>query len=257
MADMLKGKRAAITAGASGIGLAIAKALLAEGADVFVSDVNDAALSDLPAGIHGSTVDVSDSQQISAWLDEVTHDGLDILINNAGVAGPTGNVEDISDEDWRACLAIGLDSQFFCARAVIPTMKQQRSGAIINLSSTAGLLGMPGRTPYTAVKFAIVGLTKTWAMELGPFNIRVNAIAPGSVNGDRMERVINAHAASEGIPPDQVRALYTLGTSMATFVDADEIADMAVYLCSDKGKRISGQVIAVDGHTETLYPREL
>jgi NAD(P)-dependent dehydrogenase (short-subunit alcohol dehydrogenase family) len=136
-------------------------------------------------------------------------------------------------------------------------MKARKAGAIVNISSTAGLMGMPNRAPYVAAKFAVIGLTKTLAMELGPSNIRVNAIAPGSITGDRMDRVIAAHAKAEGITEAHVRAMYTQGTSMQTFVDANEIADMVVYLCSERGKHISGQVIAVDGHTETLYPRTL
>ncbi len=257
MDTSLNGKRAVITAGASGIGLRIAKTLQNEGATVFVCDVDTDAIAALPDGITGARVDVSKSQEIDSWLAPVLKDGVDILVNNAGTAGPTGATEVISDEDWRACLAVGLDSQFYCVRRVAPVMKTQRSGAIVNLSSTAGIMGFPNRSPYTAVKYAVVGLTKTWAMELGPYNIRVNAIAAGSVNGDRMDRVVSAHAKAEGVSEDHVRAMYTLGTSMACFVDPGELADMILYLCSDKGKRISGQVIAVDGHSETLHPRDL
>ncbi|WP_425404705.1 SDR family oxidoreductase [Hwanghaeella sp.] len=253
----LSGKRAVITAGASGIGLATAKALQADGAQVFVCDVNEDSLANLPDGIIGARVDVANSAEIDAWLAPIVADGIDILVNNAGTAGPTAAVEDIDDEGWRSCLAVGLDSQFYCVRRVVPVMKKQKSGAIVNLTSTAGLFGFPNRSPYTAVKFAVVGLTKTWAMELGRDNIRVNAIAPGSVNGDRMDRVVAAHAKAEGVSEDHVRAMYTLGTSMACFVDAEEIADMVVYLCSDRGKRISGQIIAVDGNTETQHPRDL
>jgi len=253
----LTGKRAVITAGASGIGLATAKALQAEGAKVFVCDVDDAALAALPDGLTGAKVDVSKSAEVDAWLSPILADGVDFLINNAGIAGPTAAVEVIDDEGWRSCLAVGLDSQFYCVRRVVPVMKKQKSGAIVNLTSTAGIMGFPNRSPYTAVKYAVVGLTKTWAMELGRDNIRVNAIAPGSVNGDRMDRVVAAHAKAEGVTEDHVRAMYTLGTSMACFVDAEEVADMIVYLCSDRGKRISGQIIAIDGNTETQHPRDL
>ena len=251
----LAGKRAAITAGASGIGLAIAQTMRVEGAEVFVSDIDETALAALPPDLAGARVDVSDADQVSGWLAAITANGLDILVNNAGTAGPTGPVETLDPEAWRACLAVGLDSQFYCTRAVVPAMKAHGGGSIVNISSTAGLFGMPGRSPYTAVKFAVVGLTKSWAMELGADNIRVNAIAPGSVNGDRMDRVVAAHAEAEGLDADAVRRQYTNGVSMRTFVDAGEIADMAVYLCSDKGRHISGQVIAIDGNTETLYPR--
>jgi NAD(P)-dependent dehydrogenase (short-subunit alcohol dehydrogenase family) len=253
----LTGKRAVITAGASGIGLTTAKALQAEGAQVFVCDVNETALASLPEGLTGAKVDVSNSAEVDAWLAPILADGIDFLINNAGIAGPTAAVEEIDDDGWRSCLAVGLDSQFYCARRVVPVMKKQHAGAIVNLTSTAGIMGFPNRSPYTAVKYAVVGLTKTWAMELGRDNIRVNAIAPGSVNGDRMDRVVAAHAKAEGVTEDHVRNMYTLGTSMACFVDAEEIADMVVYLCSDRGKRISGQIIAIDGNTETQHPRDL
>ena len=183
------------------------------GAEVLVSDIDERALQQVPAGISASRVDVSRASEVTAWLEPVAAQGVDILVNNAGTAGPTGLVEDLDDDGWRQCLAVGLDSHFYCMRAVAPGMKRRKSGAVVNLASTAGFLGMPGRSPYTAVKYAVIGLTKTWAMELGPHNVRVNAIAPGSVNGDRMDRVIAAHAASDGISEDRVRAMYSLGTS--------------------------------------------
>lgn len=251
----LQGRRAVITAGAGGLGLVIAMLFQAEGATVFVCDVDEDALSSLPDGIAGKKVDVADEVEVADWLGPIAAEGIDILINNAGIAGPTGLVEDLALADWRRCLEVDLDSQFLCCRAVLPAMKRAGSGAIVNLSSTAGLMGFPLRAPYVAAKFAVIGLTKTLAMEAGRDNIRVNAIAPGSINGDRMDRVIAAHAKSDGISEDEVRRIYTAGTSMNTFVDPEEVADMILYLVSDRGKRISGQVIAVDGHTETLFAR--
>ncbi len=257
MTGELAHKRAVVTAGAGGAGLVIAQALKVAGAEVFVCDVDPSALAVLPSGLVGTEVDVSDPAAVTAWLGPIVADGLDILVNNAGIAGPTAAVEDITTEDWRRCLSVDLDSQFYCVRAVVPAMKRQEAGAIVNISSTAGLMGLPLRSAYVAAKFAIVGLTKSLAMELGRDNIRVNAIAPGSIAGDRMERVIAAHAAAEDLSEEHVRAMYTQGVSMASFVTAEEIADMVVYLCSDRGRRITGQVIAVDGGTETLFPREL
>lgn len=253
----LTGKRAVVTAGAGGAGLVIAQALQASGAAVFICDVDRAALAVLPSVLTGAEVDVSDPDAVAAWLAPISADGIDILVNNAGIAGPTAAVEEITTEDWRRCLSVDLDSQFYCVRSVVPAMKRQGGGAIINISSTAGLMGLPLRTPYVAAKFAIVGMTKSLAMELGRDNIRVNALAPGSIDGDRMERVIAAHAAADGLSPDRVRAMYTQGVSMASFVTPEEIADMVVYLSSERGRRITGQVIAVDGGTETLFPREL
>ena len=257
MDTRLDGRRAAVTAGAGGVGRVIASRLAGEGADVFVCDIDAAAIAALPEDINGARVDVADPDQVDTWLGPIAGDGIDILVNNAGISGPTAPIEDIGVENWRKCLAVCLDSNFFCARRVIPSMKDKKAGAIVNIASTAGLMGLPNRAAYVAAKFGVIGLTKTLAMELGPFNIRVNAIAPGSITGDRMDRVIAAHAKAEGITEAQVREMYIQGTSMQTFVDADEIADIVVYLCSERGKHISGQVIAVDGHTETLYPRTL
>ena len=235
----------------------IAAALMAEGAEVFVGDVDAGAIDALPEGIHGTVVDLAEPSEVATWLDPIVAGGVDILVNNAGVAGPTKPIEETSLDEWRHCMAVTLDAQFLCAQRVIPVMKARTSGAIVNMSSTAGIMGMPNRAPYVAAKYGVVGLTKTLAMELGRHNIRVNAIAPGSITGDRMKRVVSAHAESEGISEDEVNAMYVLGTSMATYVDPQEIADMVVYLVSERGKHISGQVIGIDGHTETLYPRPL
>ncbi|NNE74347.1 MAG: SDR family oxidoreductase [Acidimicrobiales bacterium] len=161
----------------------------------------------------------------------------------------------ITDAEWRQTMAVNLDSHFFCARRVSPVFRAQRRGVLINLISTAGQFGYPTRTPYVASKWALQGLTETLSMELGPDNIRVNGICPGSVTSDRMDRVIAAHAELEGITEAEVRRMYTVGTSMQCFVDPDEIADLICYLASDHGCHISGQIIAVDGNTETIWPR--
>ena len=154
---------------------------------------------------------------------------------------------------WRQCLAINLDAQMLTCRRVVPVMKAQRSGSIINMSSTAGLFGCPFRTPYAAAKWAVIGFTKSLAAEAGPSNVRCNAICPGSVDGDRMDRVIAAEAAQTCKSPDDVRTEYTSGTSMRRFANPSEIADLCQYLASDAAKFISGQVISVDGHTETYH----
>ena len=257
MDTRLDGQRAVVTAGAGGAGLVIAAALVAEGATVFVGDIDAAEITALPADLTGTILDVADAAAVAAWLDPIVAEGIDILVNNAGIAGPTKPIEDITPEEWRRCLAVDLDAQFLCAQRVVPVMKAQASGAIVNISSTAGIMGMPHRAPYVAAKHGVVGLTKTLAMELGRHNIRVNAIAPGSITGDRIKRVVSAHAEADDLTENEVNAMYVGGTSMATYVDPEEIADMVVYLVSDRGKRISGQVIGVDGHTETLYPRWL
>jgi NAD(P)-dependent dehydrogenase (short-subunit alcohol dehydrogenase family) len=255
MDTALDGRRAAVTAGAGGAGLVIAQTLSDAGAEVFVGDIDTNAVAALPDGIHGTIVDVAEPDQVADWLQPIVAGGIDILVNNAGTAGPTKPLEEVTIEEWRRCVAVGLEGQFLCAREVVPTMKTQGSGVIINIASTAGYMGMPLRAPYVAAKYGVVGLTKTLAMELGWHDIRVNAIAPGSIAGDRMDQVIAAQAEAEALAPEEVEAGYHLGVSMGRFIDPQEIADMVLYLCSDHARSISGQIIGVDGHTETLYPR--
>ncbi len=251
----LEGKRAFITAGGAGMGRATALAMHKLGAQVFTCDIDDTGLTTLPGDITHWECDVTESAQLDAIFDEILPNGLDFMINNAGVAGPTKLVEDVTDEEWRHTMAVGIDAQFYCARRVTPIFKAQQSGVMINLISGAGILGYPTRSPYAAAKWAVTGFTKTLAMELGPDNIRVNGIVPGNINGDRMERVIAGHAKVDNLDPDYVRKLYAIGTSMQCYVDPGEIADLIVFLCSDYGRHISGQIVGVDGHTETLYPR--
>lgn len=252
------GQRVIITAAASGIGRVVAAAFAAQGARVHLSDVADAALDDVRAtvpGVVATKVDLADPDAVDAWLRLAIADlgGVDVLVNNAGTKGPTAHVEDITLDEWRACLAVGLDTQFLCARAVAPAMKAQRSGSIVNISSTAGLYGYGMRTPYAAVKWAVVGLTKSLAVELGPYGVRCNAICPGSVAGERMSAVIAAEAAHRGVDPAEVEAEYVGGQSIARFVEPSEIADMCLFLASPASKMVSGQAIAVDGHTETFH----
>ena len=251
----LAGRRAFVTAGGDGMGRATVLAMNKLGAKVFTCDIDPSGLETLPDDVETWVCDVTDSDQLDAIFDEILPDGLDFMINNAGVAGPTALVEHITNDEWRHCMAVCIDAQFFCARRVAPIFKAQQSGAMINLVSGAGILGYPTRSPYAAAKWAVTGFTQTLAMELGPHNIRVNGVVPGNVNGDRMERVIDAHAETDGLDPEVVRRMYAIGTSMQCYVDPEEIADLIVFLCSDYGRHISGQIIGVDGNTETLYPR--
>ena len=251
----LDGKRAFVTAGGDGMGRATVLAMHAVGAQVFTCDIDSSGLETLPGEVVSWRCDVTNSAALDGVFDKILPDGLDFMINNAGIAGPTKLVEDITDDEWRRTMAVGIDSQFFCARRVVPVFKAQGHGAMVNLISSAGIMGYPTRSPYAAAKWAVTGFTKTLAMELGPDNIRVNGVVPGNVNGDRMDRVVAGHAAIEGLTTDEVRAIYSKGVSMQCFVDPQEIADLIVFLCSDYGRHISGQIIGVDGHTETLWPR--
>lgn len=249
--------RVLITAAASGIGLQTALDFVQQGARVFICDADAAALQHTltahPA-LAGLLCDVSQEEQVAAlfaqgvaWLG-----GLDVLVNCAGIAGPTAAVADTSLSDWRACLAVNLDGTFLCCRAAARILGAQGSGAIINLSSTAGLYGFPRRAPYASAKWAIRGLTKTLAQELGPQGVRVNCVCPGSVEGARMDRVIAAEARQTGQTEAQVRTLYTQTASLRCFVSAADVSQAIRFLASEAGARISGQEIVVDGHTETL-----
>ena len=181
--------------------------------------------------------------------------GLDVLCANAGIAGPTAAIEDVTLDDWRACVRVNLEGAFLCAKHAAPSMKAQRSGAMLFTSSTAGLYGYPNRAPYASAKWALHGLMKTLAMELGPFGIRANVICPGAVEGPRIEGVLNREAALKGTTRDAIYRGYASGTSMRTFVTAQDIAGMAVFLASDAARYVSGQAIAVDGHTENPDPK--
>lgn len=253
----MKGSRVLITAGASGLGLEMARVFVAEGAKVLICDVDQAALdaarSELP-GIGATVSDVSDEDSVAALFDQVasTLGGLDILINNAGIAGPTGYVETLNRADWDRTLAVNLTGQFLCARLAIPMLKQSQAGVIINLSSAAGHLGFAGRAAYSASKWGVVGLTKTLAIELGPYGIRVNAILPGAVEGPRIRAVIAAKARTLGKPVEDVAAQYENQASLGRMVSARDIANMTLFAASPAAGNVSGQALVVDGHTQRL-----
>ena len=253
----ISGKRVMITAAATGIGQAIALAFLQAGAKVHICDIDDATLSRFAAErprLGVMRADVSKPEEVGAFFrDAAAHlGGLDILVNNAGIAGPTAPVEEVPVEEWTQTIQVNLNAQFYCARLAVPLLKQSGGGCIINLSSSAGLLGYPMRTPYAASKWAVIGFTKSLAMELGTFGIRVNAICPGSVEGERINRVVAAEARTKGIRPEQVREGYVRTTSLRTFIEAQEVANLILFVCSDFGAKISGQALSIDGHTETL-----
>jgi NAD(P)-dependent dehydrogenase (short-subunit alcohol dehydrogenase family) len=251
-------QRVMITAGGSGIGWVIAKAFADGGAKVHICDVDAGALGEIAKErpeIATTVLDLTNEGAIDRWFDDALGDlsGIDVLVNNAGTKGPTGYVEELKLDDWRNCLSVCLDAQFLCARRAVPIMKSQRSGSIINISSTAGLYGYGLRTPYAAAKWAVIGFTKSLAIELGPFDVRANAICPGIVEGTRMDRVIEAEAESRGVSFDAVQREYVQSQSIKRFVKPGEIADMCLFLASPAAKMVTGQAIAVDGHTETFH----
>ena len=252
-----KGLRVLVTAGASGIGRVIARTFVEHGARVHICDVDEKSLAgtkkQLPA-VTQSVCDVSKVADVDRMYEDVKKllHGLDVLVNNAGIAGPTGKVEDIRIEDWDRTIAIDLNGMFYVTRRFMPMIKEAGGGSIINLSSIAGRFGFPMRTPYSAAKWAVVGFTQSLAAEAGPDKVRVNCIQPGIVEGDRIDRVIEAKAKSLGVSNDEIRTKMLAGTSLNTTVTAQDIANMALFLATAPGRHISGQDIAVCGGSRYL-----
>ncbi|MBN9041773.1 MAG: 3-oxoacyl-[acyl-carrier-protein] reductase [Rhizobiales bacterium 62-47] len=253
----IKGLRVLVTAGANGIGLAVARAFVGEGARVHICDVDDAALTALrqsdPA-LTSSHCDVSDRASVSTLFDDATRalGGLDVLVNNAGVAGPTAKVEDMHPDDWDRCVNICLTGQFNCTRLAVPLLRQSRNASIVNISSAAGRLGFAMRTPYAAAKWGVIGFTKSLSIELGPDNIRVNAILPGLVAGDRQRRVLEAKAQQRGISYAEMEKIAFSYTSIKDYVTPQQLADQILFMCSPRGRTISGQAISICGDTGML-----
>jgi NAD(P)-dependent dehydrogenase (short-subunit alcohol dehydrogenase family) len=247
-----------ISGGAGGIGAVIAKAFYEVGAQVYIGDLNAGAVermkNDYP-GLHGGVVDVSSQPQVHRIMDEATEllGGIDVLVNNAGIAGPTGNVEALDAQAWEQTVSTNLNSQFYFLSKAVPFLKLSKQNPhIIAMSSVAGRLGYPFRTPYASTKWAIVGLMKSLAAELGPDNIRVNAILPGVVAGERMDRVIDARAQTLGIDFESMRDQYLEKISLRRMVTMEDVAAMALFLSSPAAANISGQAISVDGNVEYL-----
>ena len=251
------GLRVAVTAGADGIGRAIAETFIAHGAHVHVCDISEPALASFKKAqpkAHTMLCDVADETAVDRLFDDIRAKlgGLDVLINNAGIAGPTAPVEEMSPAEWRRTLEVNLNSHFYCTRRAVPMLKQAGDGAIVNISSVAGRLGYAYRLPYAATKWGIVGMTESLAKELGAFGIRVNAILPGPVEGPRIDRVIEARAKTLGITFEESRTSYVGQSSLKRMVKAQDIANMALFLCSPAGRNISGQPLSVCAGVENI-----
>jgi NAD(P)-dependent dehydrogenase (short-subunit alcohol dehydrogenase family) len=253
----LSGMRVVVTAGADGIGRTIAEGFRARGARVCICDISADAIAD--ARLHmpdmqADVVDVADSIAVSDWFAAVASrlGGLDVLVNNAGIAGPTARVEDITDEALERTLDVNVSSQFYCARHAVPLIKAAGGGSIINLSSIAGRLGFTMRSPYSASKWAVIGFTKSLAVEVGEHNVRVNAILPGHVDSDRFRRVVKAKAEALGLTFEEMRREYLDVVSLKRNVDKSDIANMALYLASPFGASITGQAISVCGDVQMM-----
>jgi NAD(P)-dependent dehydrogenase (short-subunit alcohol dehydrogenase family) len=247
----LHGARVLVTAGAGGIGRVIADAFLEEGAEVLVCDVDEDALAALPSAIAGTRCDVADRAQVARLFAEIGE--LDVLVNNAGIAGPTGRIEEINPEDWDRCLEICLTGQFNVARLAIPLLRKSSNASITNLSSAAGRFGFGLRAPYAAAKWGVIGFTKSLAIELGGAGIRVNAILPGLVAGDRQRRVLEAKAQARGASYAEVEQQAMAYASVKELVTARQLADQILLLASLRGRTTSGQAIGIDGDLQMLF----
>jgi NAD(P)-dependent dehydrogenase (short-subunit alcohol dehydrogenase family) len=244
-------QRVLITAGAAGIGREFARAFAATGAKVFVCDIDENALAaiakDIP-GLIARPCDLARRAEIERMVPDAVAllGGLDVLINNAGISGLTLPVADYPPDDWDNVVAVNLTAMFDVTRMAIPHLKRSKAGIIINMSSVAGRFGFANRSPYAATKWGVIGFTKTLAMELGEFGIRANAIAPGAVAGDRIERVFAGRAQISGKTLAEVRADAMAEQSIKAMIDPKDIAALALFLASDAGKSISGQVLPID-----------
>ena len=249
--------RVLISGGASGIGRCTAERFLGQGDNVHICDVSDEhvdAFLEANPSATGTVADIGNRKDIYRVFDDFrkSYDHLDILVNNAGIAGPSAPVDQHDEDGWDECIRVNLSGTFYMTKLAVPLLRKSAQGSIINILSTAALHGYPLRSAYTASKWGMMGLMKTWAMELGPEGIRVNAVCPTSVEGERIDAVIERDAKQRGLPVDHVREVYLRQTSMRTFVSADDVADVVIFLASDAAGKISGQSISVDGHTEGL-----
>ena len=252
----LDGKVAVITGGGRGIGRAIALRFAAAGASVVISGTSAEALEqtarELEAGGARAIrviADVADETAVEQLIARTVEafGRLDILVNNAGIAGPTAPVTEVKREDWERTLAVNLTGAFLCAKHALPHMIRQQSGRIINITSIAGLQAYALRSPYCASKWGMIGLTQTLAEEAGRYDITANAIAPGPVNGPRIETVIRNRAAQMNLTVEEVTRQYVEPTALKRMVEEDDIAALALFLAADEGRNITGETFNVSG----------
>ena len=244
-----------VTGGASGIGRVIAQRFADAGYKVHIFDIDagavEQALSENDA-FTGTVGDVSRPADVARGMRdaEAAMGQVDVLVNDAAIPGPRLPMEEMPDDEWDRTMRVNLYGPFFWTKAVAPGMKARREGSIVNIS-TGSVRTLPiNRSVYNVSKWGIEGLTKTAARELGPWNVRVNAIQPGMVNNERMRMIVKRIADQEGRSADEVEAEFLQFISMRCKVEPEDIADMAVFLSSEGARRVTGEVIAVDGHIE-------
>ncbi len=245
-----------VTGAGYGIGRAIALAFGREGAHVALAGRSTAKLEDTAVAIGAGAplplvmpTDLRDDDAIANLIGTThRHFGrLDVLVNNSGIAGPTALARDIAIADWEETLRVNLTGAFLCAKHASTHMIAAKRGAIVNIASVAGRIGYPLRTPYAASKWGMIGLSHSLAAELGPHGIRVNAVLPGTTEGERIERVVAARAEAEGRTADEVRDRFTRDIPLGRMVTADEVANAVLFLASDDAAGITGQAFSVCG----------
>ena len=258
--NSLKNKKIIISAGASGIGWATTKICVAKGASVYLCDHDLKAINKVKKHpsynkrIFVSETDASDETEVVDFFHKIKKKfrNLDALINNVGIAGPTGPIEKLDSSEWENTLHVNVNSHFYFTKQAIPLLKKSNNSSIVNISSTAGIMGYPLRSPYAVSKWGVVGLTKTLAMELGKYKIRVNAVCPGTIKGDRMKRVIKAKAKLMKVSQKLIEKDFISMSSLKSWVTEEDIGNACAFLISNEASKISGQVIAVDGNTEKM-----
>jgi len=255
---VIEKKTVLITGAATGIGAAIAKKFISNNYNVHICDSDESNLKTFlknNQSATGSIVDISKYSNINTLFNDFNnkYKNLNVLVNNTGISGETSLTENMSVKNWKKTIDTNLNGMFYVSKHAIPILKKNNNSSIINISSTAGLFGVPLRSSYAASKWGVIGFTKTMAMELGPHGINVNAICPGCVDGQRIENVIKADARESGYTYQQIKDVYLRQSSMRSFADKNDIAEMCQYLCSKSGSNISGQAIAIDGNTEGLF----
>ena len=256
----LRNKKIVISAGASGIGWATAKVCLSKGAIIYLCDIDLKSLNKVKKNplynkkLFAYECNASEEEEVAEFFSQINKKTkkIDAIINNVGIAGPTGTIEKLTSDDWEQTLKVNVISHFYFTKLAIPMLKKNKGGSIINISSGAGIMGFPLRSPYAASKWAIIGVTKTLAMELGKYKIRVNAICPGTIKGDRMVRVIRDKAKFLKVSKKLIEKDFISMASMNCWIQEEDIGKMCSFLISNDGERISGQAIPVDGNATRM-----
>ena len=256
----LRNKKIVISAGASGIGWATAKVCLSKGAIIYLCDIDLKSLNKVKKNplynkrLFAYESNASEEEEVVEFFSQINKKTkkIDAIINNVGIAGPTGTIEKLTSDDWEQTLKVNVISHFYFTKLAIPMLKKNKGGSIINISSGAGIMGFPLRSPYAASKWAVIGVTKTLAMELGKFKIRVNAICPGTIKGDRMVRVIRDKAKFLKVSKKKIEKDFVSMASMNCWIYEEDIGNICSFLISKEGERISGQVIPVDGNATRM-----